>query len=144
MDEKNNHIQLQPNKNVCQCCGEPIEGRSDKKFCNQYCKSQYHYQKSKSGRTEFYTVVDKQLRLNRRLLKKYNRGGKATVRAEMLLKEGFNPRFITHYWKNPKNQVYRFVYEYGFLQIDEHSLSKFVIIQWQPYMENSVKINVDS
>ena len=31
----------------CLDCGEIIEGRTDKKFCNLYCKSSYHYKKNK-------------------------------------------------------------------------------------------------
>ena len=41
--------------------------------------------------------VDNQLRLNRKILKQYNKGGKVTVRAEVLWDLGFDPNFFTHY-----------------------------------------------
>jgi hypothetical protein len=83
---------------------------------------------------KFFFKVDKQLRQNRKLLKAYNKAGKATVRAETLIKEGFDPNFFTHYWKNKKGDVYLFVYEYGFLKRQERGKDKYVLIQWQEYM----------
>jgi len=32
----------------------------------------------------------------------------------VLIDQGFNPKFFTHYWKNNKGDVYLFCYEYGF------------------------------
>lgn len=118
----------------CMSCGKIIEGRSDKKFCDPYCKSSYHYQKSKENEPRFYNKVDNQLKLNRRILKNYNKSGKATVRAETILKLGFNPNFFTHYWKNKKGDAYLFVYEYGFLTKIEGGKKKYVLIHWQEYM----------
>ena len=82
-----------------------------------------------------FKKIDKQLRLNRRLLKIFNKAGKSTVRKEELLKAGFNPKYFTHYWKNQKGDVYLFCYEYGFLEKNENNKSKYVLVQWQDYME---------
>ncbi len=65
---------------------------------------------------KFYSRVDKQLKLNRRILKIYNKAGKVTVRTNVLLDLGFDPNFFTHYWKNNKDEVYLFVYEFGFMK----------------------------
>ncbi len=80
-------------------------------------------------------MVDNQLKLNRRILKAYNKAGKATVRVQILKSEGFNPKFITHYWKNLKGDVYLFAYEFGFLKRTENNKEKYVLIKWQPYMK---------
>jgi len=120
---------------ACVSCGKELEGRSDKKFCDAYCKSSYHYKKSIEEAPRFYNKVDNQLKTNRRILKQYNKAGKATVRAALIIKEGFNPKFFTHYWKNTKGDVYLFVYEYGFLKKEEHGVEKYVLIRWQEYME---------
>ncbi|WP_416372202.1 hypothetical protein [Aequorivita sinensis] len=111
-----------------------MSGRSDKKFCDTYCKSSYHYQKSIEEKPNFYTKVDKQLKTNRSILKNFNRAGKATVRSEILINKGFNPNFFTHYWKNKNQDVYLFIYEYGFLKKSEHGVEKFVLVKWQEYM----------
>lgn len=123
----------------CLYCKQEINGRSDKKFCDVYCKSSYHYEKNKKEVPSFYKKVDAHLKLNRKLLRVYNKAGKSTVRASDLLLEGFNPNFFTHYWKNAKGMVYLFVYEFGFLRIKENGKEKFVLIKWQEYMQKSVK-----
>lgn len=120
---------------TCASCGKMIEGRSDKKFCDPYCKSAYHYKKSIEQSPNFYKKVDRQLKTNRKILKHYNRAGKSTVRAYTVLNAGFNPKFFTHYWKNKQGDVYLFVYEYGFLRKKEFSVDKFVLVKWQDYMK---------
>lgn len=118
----------------CLYCNKELTGRTDKKYCDPQCKSSHQYQREKQKPKRFYNKVDNQIRLNRKLLKEYNRAGKATVRSSILIKEGFNPKFFTHYWKNQKGDVYLFVYEYGFLKRKENGIEKYVLIQWQDYM----------
>jgi len=118
----------------CLACGNNLQGRSDKVFCDAHCKSSYHYRKSIQESPRFYNQVDNQLKLNRKILKNFNKAGKATIRASKLIELGFNPKFFTHYWKNSKGDVYLFVYEYGFLKKREHDIEKYILIQWQNYM----------
>ncbi|WP_417201392.1 hypothetical protein [Bizionia sp.] len=118
----------------CLYCKKELIGRTDKKFCDPQCKSAYQYQKSKEQPERFFDKVENQLKLNRKILKEFNKGGKVTVRAEILKEIGFNPNFFTHYWKSKKGDVYLFVYEYGFLKTTEHSVDKFILIKWQDYM----------
>ncbi len=124
---------------LCLSCEKEIEGRSDKKFCDPYCKSAYHYKKSQEETPKLYKRIQQQLKLNRKILKAYNKAGKATVRAEVLLAEGFNSNFFTHYWKNTKGDTYLFAFEYGFLKRIENGKGKFVLILWQEYMDKSKK-----
>jgi len=121
--------------NTCLACDKELKGRSDKKFCDLHCKSSYHYRKSLDGTPPFYNKVDNQLKLNRKILKNYNKSGKATIRALTVLDLGFNPKFFTHYWKNGKGDVYLFVYEFGFLKKKENNIEKYILIKWQDYME---------
>lgn len=123
-------------KGVCLCCNKKLSGRSDKRFCDLHCKSSYHYRKSLDEAPRFYNKVDNQLKLNRRVLKSFNKAGKATVRARTILDLGFDPSFFTHFWKNSKKDVYLFVYEYGFLKKIENNVEKYILIQWQDYMSN--------
>ena len=51
------------------------------------------------------------------------------------MQEGFNPKFFTHYWKNKKGQVYLFCYDYGFLDLKDSGKAKYLIVEWQKYME---------
>ncbi|WP_282124441.1 hypothetical protein [Algibacter mikhailovii] len=118
----------------CLYCNKELKGRRDKKFCDPQCKSAYQYQQAQEQPERFYNVVDNQLKLNRKILKEYNKGGKVTVRASVLKDLGFKTKFFTHYWKNKKGDVYLFVYEFGFLKRIENNVEKFVLIMWQDYM----------
>ncbi len=118
----------------CLHCGKELSGRTDKKFCDPQCKSANQYQKEKQNPERFYNKVDNQLKLNRKILKEYNKGGKVTIRTKVLSELGFNPNFFTHYWKNQKEEVYLFVYEYGFLKKNENGKDKYVLVTWQDYM----------
>tara|TARA_R110002072_G_scaffold20688_1_gene74773 strand:+ start:15522 stop:15902 length:381 start_codon:yes stop_codon:yes gene_type:complete len=122
-------------KKFCLFCKDPLEGRLDKLFCNPNCKSAYHYKKNHEKEASLYNRIDYQLKQNRRILKNFNKAGKSTIRKENLMTEGFNPNYFTHYWKNKKDDVYLFCYEYGFLEIKENGKSKYVLVQWQDYME---------
>lgn len=119
----------------CLECNEPIVGRSDKKFCNPYCKAAYQYKKTKENETNLYHTIDKRLKANRRILKKFNKAGKATVREEILLAEGFDPRYFTHYYKTKGGNLYLFCYEYGFMRNRENNYLKYVLVKWQSYMK---------
>ena len=118
----------------CPNCEEEVVGRVDKIFCTPYCKSSYHYKIDLEKDENLFRKIDKQLKLNRRLLKLYNKSGKAVVRKEELLKEGFNPKYFTNYWKNQKGEVYLFCFEFGFLEKNENSKMKYILVQLQDYM----------
>lgn len=117
----------------CPICSSLIKGRTDKIFCSAKCKSIDQYEKRQQTEA-FYFSVEKQLRTNRKLLKKHNKSGFTTLRAADLIKEGFNPKFFTHYWKTQKGEVYLFVYEYGFLKKNDNGKDKYVLVTWQDYM----------
>ena len=121
---------------ACLNCGEKLKGREGKIYCSPYCRSNYHYQKNKDKETTLFKSIDKQLKTNRRLLKNYNKAGKSVVRKESLHQAGFNPKYFTHYWKNQKGDVYLFCYEFGFLEKQESGKSKYVLVQWQDYMQH--------
>lgn len=120
---------------ICPSCGKEFAGRVDKKFCSPYCKTSFHYVQNKEKADSRYVTIDKVLKQNRRILKEYNKGGKVMVRKSLILKEGFNPKYFTHYWKNKKGQVYLFCYEYGFLSTSEKGIDKYLLIHHQDYMD---------
>lgn len=121
-------------RRLCPVCGAMIKGRSDKKFCSAKCRSINQYENRQKSEA-FYFKVDRQLKINRKLLKKYNKSGYTTIRKTVLLEEGFNPKFFTHYWKNQKGDVYLFVFEYGFLNKVDRGKEKYLLVLWQDYME---------
>jgi len=119
----------------CVECGSEIDGRVDKLFCMPSCKSIYHYKRKKAQKNSLFKKIDKQLKLNRRLLAQFNQAGKSVIRKQNLIQNGFNPKYFTHYWKNKAGDVYLFCYEYGFLRKNERGKEKYVLVTWQKYME---------
>ncbi|WP_224995074.1 hypothetical protein [Cesiribacter sp. SM1] len=120
---------------VCPVCKKEVVGRRDKVYCSPSCKSSFQYEQ-RLEQDSFFFEVDRQLKKNRSILRRYNQVGKTTLRKEVLLQEGFKPRFFTHYWKNGKGDVYLFCYEYGFLSRNENGKEKYVLVTWQPYMNS--------
>jgi len=115
----------------CIACNDVFEGRADKIYCTPYCKSNYHYQLNKEKEASVFVRVERQIKLNRRLLKHFNKSGKSTIRIEKLHAAGFNPDFFTHIWRNKENKVYRFCYDVGFLDILEGKKKKYLLIDFQ-------------
>ncbi len=118
---------------ICPVCGGKLQGRIDKIYCSAKCKNVAQYEK-RIINERFYLFVDKQLKTNRRILKKFNKAGKATVRKDAIIDEGFNPKYFTHYWKAKNGNLYIFCYDYGFMRKTENNKEKYVLIQWQDYM----------
>ena len=124
---------------MCPICSSIVKGRSDKMYCSTKCKSIDQYEK-RQDEEKFFLKVDRQLKINRKILKRYNKSGFTTIRNMQLLNEGFNPNFFTHYWKNQKGEVYLFVYEFGFLIKNDNGKEKYVLVTWQDYMNKNKNI----
>ncbi|MGD9995227.1 MAG: hypothetical protein AB7S69_18145 [Salinivirgaceae bacterium] len=117
----------------CLYCNEALQGRSDKQFCNAYCKSAYHNNQPNAAEA-YIRKINKQLRQNRSALRTACPLGKATVRKEFLSKLGMNFTHYTHTWKSPKDNLYYFCYDYGYLNLEDSE--KVLIIQQQAYMKS--------
>lgn len=123
---------------ICPVCDQSFKGRIDKKFCSSNCKSIYHYER-KIIEDQKYFSVNRQLKTNRKVLKKYNRTGMTSLRREVLHAEGFNPAYFTHQWKNKRGQTYYFSFDLGILPLEDRKGKtlkyKYLIIEWQDYMQ---------
>ena len=63
----------------CKSCEEPLVGRSDKKFCDDQCRNTFN-SKIKRENEELIIRINKNLRLNRKILKQLNPEGRTTIR----------------------------------------------------------------
>lgn len=109
----------------CLDCKSPVTGRSDKKFCDHQCRSNYYNHNSDEELGQI-RVINKILRKNRTILKKLNPSGKTKVSLQKLLSYGFDPNYHTHSYHTHKKDTYLFCYEYGYLRLekDEYLLVK--------------------
>ena len=120
----------------CPQCNKVIDGRPNKKFCDEYCRTTFNYNRTKNHPSLFTKIHEKLMR-NRKLLDYFNKGGTVTVRKELLVDKGFDPHYFTHYWKNTKGDIYLFCYEHGFLKKNINGKEKYILILWQDYMKAS-------
>lgn len=102
---------------VCLDCGEPIIGRADKKFCNDQCRNNFN-NRLNSDSSALVRNINNHLRKNRRILIDLNPTGKVTVHKDKLTSLGFNFNYFTHVYVTQKGAVYKFVYEYGYLPLE--------------------------
>lgn len=117
---------------LCLQCSTPLSGRADKRFCDDQCRSNYnHSQRSSSER--MIMAVNKQLRLNRKILKTLNPKGMSVVRKEVLADMGYNFHYFTSIYVTKEGNQYQFCYDVGILPLEEN---KIRIVEYQPYMKN--------
>lgn len=107
----------------CLYCNEVLKGRSDKKFCDDQCRSNYNYQRTRDA-NNIVRNINRILKKNRSILEEElgSEKMKKTFRKK-LIEKGFDFKFHTHELKTQKS-IYRFCYEFGYLEADK----EFVLI----------------
>lgn len=97
----------------CENCGANIAGRSDKKFCNDYCRNTYN-NKIPNDVTEQIRPVVAILSANRKILKEaLAKSEGELIDKQVLIYLGFNPRYCTEH-KELNGEQYYFSFEFGF------------------------------
>jgi predicted nucleic acid-binding Zn ribbon protein len=107
------------NEKVCLQCGKAIRGRSDKKFCDDYCRNNYNNQ-VKAHSNNYIRNINNTLSKNRRILEQILPASEEmskTTKAK-LIQQGFTFKYITHTYVNKKGNTYFFCYDYGYLPLD--------------------------
>lgn len=117
---------------TCLECGEPILGRADKKFCSDLCRNTYN-NKANSDVNNFVRNTNNALRRNRKILEELCQDDKSKTTAGTLLNKGFDFNLFTSLRKTQKGSTYFFVYEYGYLELDNDF---YLVVK-----DNKAKIN---
>lgn len=110
------------NNRLCLACGKPVKGRSDKKFCDDYCRSNYNNEQ-KGSINNFIRNVNNTLGKNRRVLEGIlSATGEQTAKAsrEKLLEKGFTFKYHTHQYQAKNGNTYFYCYEYGYLPLENN------------------------
>lgn len=104
----------------CLNCDKEIKGRSDKKFCDDYCRNAYN-NKLNSDQVNLMRNINNILRKNRRILANFLPETEETkkVNKDRLLTSGYNFTYHTHIYQTQKGTIYNFCYDYGYLLLDE-------------------------
>jgi len=106
---------------TCLQCGKILKGRADKKFCDDYCRSNYNNQ-LKSCENNYVRNINNTLGKNRHILEELLPGSEEMrkITREKLLFQGFSFRYITHTYINKKGNIYFFCYDYGYLPLENN------------------------
>lgn len=111
-------MQQHPEKN-CHSCGKKLQGRSDKKFCNDYCRNAFNNAKKPTD-TAVVRNINQSLVRNRRILEQLLGNEKtAKVNKERLVQQGFMFNYHTHTYQNKHGDTYQFCYEMGYLVLEQ-------------------------
>jgi len=102
----------------CLECGEPIHGRTDKKFCSDQCRTTYH-NRLHAESNQFIRKVNAILKKNRSILAQLNPSGKAKVHKDKLLTKGYNFNYHTNTYSTKTGSQYIFCYDMGFLYLEK-------------------------
>jgi predicted nucleic acid-binding Zn ribbon protein len=106
----------------CLACGKPIKGRSDKKFCDDYCRNNYNnQQKAKGNYSAYVRSVNNTLLKNRKILESLLPNGDETAKAnkDKLQRLGFHFKYLTHIYTTKTGKTYYYCYDYGYLPLDK-------------------------
>lgn len=104
----------------CLACHKQVKGRTDKKFCNDYCRNAYN-NNLKATNNSRVRNINNALSRNRRILENIlgNESGIEKVSKEKLLQQGFRFKYFTHHHMNAKGNRYFYCYDYGYLLLNE-------------------------
>lgn len=102
---------------TCLECGDKIVGRTDKKFCSDYCRNAWHNKHNKDSKN-LVRNVNNQLRKNYRILESLNPTDKTKTSKQKLLAQGFNFEYFTSIYTTKTGNTYYFVYDQGYLPLE--------------------------
>lgn len=102
---------------LCLDCNAILNGRADKKFCDDQCRTNYN-NKIRTEDHSYLNEVNRILRKNRDILKDKNPEGKVKLKRDQLIRKGFDFNYHTHTYTTQKGTTYIFCYEYGYLPLD--------------------------
>lgn len=105
---------------TCLICGRELKGRSDKKFCTDFCRNNFNNsQKTKQVNNGEIKLINNALARNRKILESTLPNGDDTAKTkkERLLSMGFQFKYLTHTYTTRTGKVYFYCYEYGYLPI---------------------------
>lgn len=118
-------------KRQCLECSEELKGRKDQKFCSDYCRNSYNNKQNEES-NKHVRKINSILRKNRKILERLNPKGKTTVDELTLAEAGFNFHYFTNIYTTQKGTRYFFVYDYGYLPIEN---KQYVLVQKQEYVK---------
>lgn len=115
----------QTESRCCGTCKKPLRGRSDKKFCDDYCRNQHNnHQRLHNPDNQRMRKINGLLEKNRKILESLLSTHEDTLKIsrERLNSLGFSFRFITHIQTGRNGKTVYCCYDYGYAPADREKL----------------------
>ncbi len=101
----------------CLECGEILRGRSDQKFCSDYCRNTYN-NKLDVDTKNLIRNTNNRLRKNYKILTELNKSGKTKVSRLRLYDRNFDFNFFTSTYTTKAGKIYYYLYDQGYLELE--------------------------
>ena len=110
---------MEAREKKCVECNKPLKGRTDKKFCDDFCRNSFN-NKLNSDTNGYVRSINNILRKNRRILEEALPSSEEMVKItrSKLIERGMLFKYFTHTYSNKKGNIYYFCYEYGYLLLE--------------------------
>jgi len=106
-------------KKKCLECQEPFVGRSDKKFCSNYCKNAFNNNVNPDEK-KLIRNTNNRLKKNYKILTSLNHSGKTKVPKSKLTDLGFNFNYFTSLYTTKTGNTYFYIYNEGYLPLENN------------------------
>ena len=113
---------------TCLECDYPLQGRRDKKFCCDACRSAYHNQ-LRGPAENFIRNTNVILRKNRKILFDFYQRNMTKIKRSQLLEAGFSFKYATGYELAQHGVHKKYCYDVSYLEIKE---SQYQIVLIEP------------
>lgn len=97
----------------CLFCHDRIHGRTDKKFCNDYCRSAFNNQHTITKLPHIRSITHILVK-NRKVLEKWANKKRNPVKLQDVLSDGLNLTYCTQTVLQPVGNPHYFCYDYGY------------------------------
>lgn len=104
----------------CLECEEIVKGRSDKKFCSDYCRNAFNNKVNKESKN-LIRNTNNRLRKNYKILSELNTFGKTKVTRRKMFDRGFDFQLITSLYTTKTGNTYFYVYDQGYLPLENET-----------------------
>ncbi|KRP29883.1 MAG: hypothetical protein ABS28_03955 [Cryomorphaceae bacterium BACL22 MAG-120619-bin32] len=104
-------------KKNCLECEDPLKGRTDKKFCSDYCRNSFNNKVNKESKN-LVRNINNRLKKNYKILSELNVSGKTKVSRTKLYDKGFDFQLFTSIYQTKTGNNYFYIYNEGYLLLE--------------------------
>ena len=104
-------------KKNCLECEDPLKGRTDKKFCSDYCRNSFNNKVNKESKN-LVRNINNRLKKNYKILSELNVSGKTKVSRTKLYDKCFDFQLFTSIYQTKTGNNYFYIYNEGYLLLE--------------------------